>query len=151
MKKSEWGPIIWKTLHCIPTKIKDDEFLNEREQIIKIITNICSNLPCPQCSSHATGMIRRHKLRDIKTKRDMISFVHFMHNQVNKRLKKKQYAIQELEDYNKYNIRTVLSDYYSLNINMRAGEKMMLYSYHRKAFLESFQKYFNQNISKFSQ
>ena len=91
MKKAEWGPIIWKTLHCIPLKIKDEEFSNEREQIIKIIMSICSNLPCPQCSSHATGIIRRYKLSDVKTKSDMVKFVHFMHNHVNKRLKKNSF------------------------------------------------------------
>ena len=28
MKKAEWGPLIWKVLHCITIKIKDDEFVN---------------------------------------------------------------------------------------------------------------------------
>ena len=42
MKKAEWGQLIWKVLHCITIKIKDEEFPQERENIIKMITNICS-------------------------------------------------------------------------------------------------------------
>lgn len=151
MKKAVWGPIVWKTLHCITLKVKDEEFPNEREQIIKIITNICSNLPCPQCSSHAMGVIRRYKLRDVKTKTDLIKFVYMMHNHVNKRLKKQFYTFQDIEHYKQYDIKTVLTNYYTMNMNMKQSEKMMLHSYHRKAFLNLFHTYFKNNISKFNQ
>uniref|UniRef100_A0A6C0L0S3 thiol oxidase n=1 Tax=viral metagenome TaxID=1070528 RepID=A0A6C0L0S3_9ZZZZ len=151
MKKAVWGPIVWKTLHCITLKVKDEEFINEREQIIQIITSICSNLPCPQCSSHSMGIIRRYKLSLVKTKTDLIKFVYMMHNHVNKRLNKKNYTFQDIEHYNNYNIKTVLSNYYTMNINMKQGEKMMLYSYHRRQFLKLFYNYFNNNISKFNQ
>lgn len=151
MKKVEWGPLIWKVLHCITLKIKDEEFSNERKSIIKIITNICSNLPCPQCASHATGIIRKYKLMNIKTKNDLIKFVHFMHNLVNKRLKKPNYPFENIQHYNKYNTKEVLNEYFIKNTNAKYGEKMMLYSYHRKNFLKDFRDYFRNNISKFNQ
>tara|TARA_A100001011_G_C14321225_1_gene850766 strand:+ start:7762 stop:8214 length:453 start_codon:yes stop_codon:yes gene_type:complete len=150
MKKAVWGPIVWKTLHCITLKIKDEEFSNEREKIIKIITGICSNLPCPTCSSHAMAIIKKYKLSDFKKKNDLIKFVYIMHNHVNERLKKKKYAFQDIEYYNNYNLKTVLSNYYTMSGNMRYGERMMLYTYHRSAFIKFFHNYFSNNISKFN-
>jgi hypothetical protein len=151
MKKSEWGPIIWKVLHCITIKIKDEEFPKEREQIIWMITNICSNLPCPQCASHASGIIKKHRLKDVKTKAELIKFVYSMHNVVNKRLKKQTYPFNDIQHYYQFNTKAVLSDYYNMNIKSRYSEKMMLYTYHRNEFMKRFYTYFNSNISKFNQ
>lgn len=151
MKKSEWGPIIWKVLHCITIKIKDEEFPKEREQIIWMITNICSNLPCPQCASHASGIIKKHRLKDVKTKAELIKFVYSMHNVVNKRLKKQTYPFNDIQHYDQFNTKAVLSDYYNMNIKSRYSEKMMLYTYHRNEFMKRFYTYFNSNISKFNQ
>ena len=59
MKKSTWGPIFWRTLHCLVIKIHDQHFENEREIIIRTIERIIGNLPCPVCSEHAKGMIKQ--------------------------------------------------------------------------------------------
>jgi len=152
MKKAEWGPIIWKVLHCISIKIKDEEFNNQREEIIKMITSICSNLPCPQCTSHAIGIIKRYKLKNVKSKQELIKFIHSMHNMVNNRLKRPLFPFENVEEqYNNYNIKMVLSEYYRMNISLKYSEKLMLHSYHRKIFLNKFYEYFNNNISKFNQ
>lgn len=151
MKKQEWGPIIWKVLHCITMKIKDEEFPQEKECIIKMIINICSNIPCPNCASHANGIINKYRMREIKTKNDLIKFVYYMHNLVNERLKKQKYSFENIHHYNRYHIKEVLSDYYRMNVNSRYSEKMMLYSFHRTVFMKNFREYFNKNISKFNQ
>ena len=151
MKKAEWGPLIWKVLHCITIKIKDEAFPNERNSLIYIISGICANLPCPQCASHANGIIKKYKLKDVKTKNDIIKFVYFMHNQVNKRLNKQIFLFENIQEYNNYNIKQLLNDYYNMCINSKYNEKMMLHSYHRKAFLKIFSDYFKKNISKFNQ
>tara|TARA_Y100000389_G_scaffold201238_1_gene243431 strand:+ start:1027 stop:1485 length:459 start_codon:yes stop_codon:yes gene_type:complete len=150
MKKKQWGPVIWKVLHCLTMKIKNEEFNNHREELIKIITNICSNLPCPQCTSHASGIIKKYKMKDIKSKEALIKFIHSMHNMVNQRLKRPQFPFESIEkEYNRYNIKTVLTEYYRMNINAKYSEKLMLHSYRRKIFLNKFYGYCNKNISKF--
>jgi len=151
MKKAEWGPIIWKTLHCICMKIKDEEFSNEKEELFNMIEHICANLPCPQCASHATGIIRRHKMRNAKSKDDLIKFIFLMHNEVNKRLKKNVYSFKHINKYELLNTKNVLIEYYSMNTKIKYNEKMMLHSFHRTKFLQKFYHYFNQNIDKFNQ
>ena len=149
MKKAGWGPIVWKALHCITLKIKNEEFEKEKNNIIKIISDICTNLPCPQCASHASNFIRRYKMKNIKNKDELIKYMFLMHNNVNKRLKKKSYNFDDIEIYNSYDIKNVLTDYYKMNINLRTGERMMLHNYHRKMFISEFYNYFNGNIAKF--
>jgi hypothetical protein len=151
MKKALWGPLVWKVLHCIAIKIKDDEFSKERSHLIRMITGICSNLPCPQCTSHATSIIKRNRLKDVKSKNELIRFIYLMHNIVNKRLKKKCYSFEDMHHYNECNTKHVLSEYFTANVNAKFGEKMMLHSFHRKAFLNEFYNYFKKNISKFNQ
>ena len=33
MKKSEWGPCVWKVLHTLTIKIKDESFESQRKQL----------------------------------------------------------------------------------------------------------------------
>ena len=150
MKKALWGPIIWKTLHCLTYKIKDEHFPTQKTKLIDIIIKICSNLPCPVCSNHAQGMIKKYRLQFIKNKQDLIRILFFMHNEVNKRLKKVEFKFDNLTIYDSLRFRDVLTEYYNININMHLGEKMMLYSFHRKKFLTIFKEYVNQHIQYFS-
>ena len=40
MKKSEWGPLYWKTLHCMAIHIKNHLFSIEKQQIWNNINKI---------------------------------------------------------------------------------------------------------------
>lgn len=150
MKKALWGPIIWKTLHCLAYKIKDEHFLTQKTKLIDLIIKICSNLPCPACSNHAQGMIKKYRLPFIKNKQELIRILFLMHNEVNKRLKKIEFKFENLIMYNSLQLKDVLTEYYNTNINMHLGEKMMLYSFHRKKFLTIFKEYANKHIQYFS-
>jgi len=150
MKKEVWGPCIWKTLHVLTVKIKDDCFIEQRKQLIEMITHICSHLPCPNCSTHAQGIIRKMNLKSVQTKDQLIRFLFLMHNEVNKRVKKKLYIYEDVKThYEKMNTKEVLLEYYNKNMSMNFGEKMMLYSFHRKNFLKKFRHYLQTHIQYF--
>ena len=57
--KEIWGNNIWYLFHGIAHKIKEDEFLNNKENLIFIVKTICNNLPCPECSIDATNMLNK--------------------------------------------------------------------------------------------
>ena len=50
MKKNIWGPCIWNTLHILSIKVKESSFEKIKDELIDIINQIISNLPCPICS-----------------------------------------------------------------------------------------------------
>lgn len=66
----EWGPILWKYLHCLAEKIGisgnpviDADQANYIETIISTLHLI---LPCPECQTHAASYISNNPLPSLK-------------------------------------------------------------------------------------
>jgi hypothetical protein len=66
----EWGPIVWKYLHCLAEKIGttgntviDADQANYVETIISTIHLI---IPCPECQAHAAAYISQNPFPSIK-------------------------------------------------------------------------------------
>ena len=152
MKKSVWGPIVWSALHSLTIHVKEESFTTIKDDLIDIIYKICLNLPCPSCASHATGLLKRYRLKQrVKTKQELIQIICTIHNDVNKRLKK---TIIKLEDcihlHKNKSFKETQSLYLSTQSNMQFGEKMMLHSFHRKLFLKSFKQFILKNKDCFA-
>ena len=71
MSPNVWGPPVWMLLHSLAEKIKEEKFSEIGPQLFNIIKNVCSNLPCPDCSMHATRFFSRVNFSLIKTKTDL--------------------------------------------------------------------------------
>lgn len=143
MKKSVWGPIVWSTLHSLSIHVKEESFSKIKNELIDIIIKICSNLPCPTCTSHAKALLNRYTIKArVKTKQDLIRILCVIHNEVNKRLKK---TVLRLEDcvrlHKDKSFKETQQIYYKTLMNMKFGEKMMLYNFHRKLFLKEFKQF----------
>lgn len=150
MKKAEWGPIIWTLLHCIACKIKEEHFETEKLHLLKTISGICSNLPCPSCAMHATSIIQKYINTSVKTKNDLIKLILMLHNVVNRKLKKDIiYTMDDLSTYDNKVFRDVLVEYYIMMRTQKYSQKMMLNNFHRDTFLKKFYNYFTNNLSKF--
>jgi hypothetical protein len=66
----EWGPIVWKYLHCLTEKIgqsgnivMDNDQANYMENMINTLHQI---IPCPECQSHATTYIVSNPFPSLK-------------------------------------------------------------------------------------
>jgi hypothetical protein len=66
----EWGPIVWKYLHCLTEKvgfsgnpIVDADQANHLEFLITTLHLI---IPCPECQSHASTYILSHPIPPLK-------------------------------------------------------------------------------------
>ena len=99
MSKKVWGPTIWILLHSICELIRDEYFLTEKNNLISQIKNICYNLPCPTCTTHAISILKHIKLEDVKTKYDLIHKIWIFHNIVNKNTKKPMAKMDVLSQY----------------------------------------------------
>ena len=96
MSPSIWGPPIWTLFHCLAEKIKDEDFPTIGPQIVRYIKQICTNLPCPECSQHATQFLSKVTPSSLNTKQKLQHFLCVFHNSVNKRKNKQQLDIQAL-------------------------------------------------------
>ena len=68
MSPAQWGPPTWILLHAIAEKINESFFPDISVQLFQIISQICKNLPCPECATHATEFLNSVKMNTIQTK-----------------------------------------------------------------------------------
>ena len=67
---AEWGPIVWKYLHCLTEKvgfsgnpIADADQANYMETLINTLHLV---IPCPECQAHASAYIGGNPLPSLK-------------------------------------------------------------------------------------
>ena len=66
----EWGPIVWKYLHCLTEKlgtsgntIVDTDQANYMETLLTTLQLV---IPCPECQAHAASYISNNPLPSLK-------------------------------------------------------------------------------------
>lgn len=84
-KKILWGPPFWFFFHTLAEKVKPELFYQNRDALLGIIREICSNLPCPTCTTHAMQYLNNINFNAIQTKQEFIMMLYEFHNSVNKR------------------------------------------------------------------
>lgn len=83
-KKMKWGQPTWFLLHTLAEKVKDESFSTIRAELLKQVYNICTNLPCPICSTHARDYLNGINFSTIQTKDQLKMLLFTFHNEVNK-------------------------------------------------------------------
>lgn len=143
MNIGEWGNATWYMFHTLAFKLKDENSTEIRE-LLKHISNVCYNLPCPDCRQHAKNTLSRSNLKLIKTKQDLINFLLQFHNLVNRRLKK---PVLTLDEHNKLYIRARTSNIVSHFMHVMSknsnNSRSMLDSLHRQRVIKQFISYLN--------
>jgi len=46
-------------MHTLATRIKDERFETIKNDLWKVINEICNNLPCPDCRNHAVSLMSK--------------------------------------------------------------------------------------------
>ena len=145
-----WGNTIWYLFHTIAHKIKEEEFLNSKKDLIFLINTICSNLPCPECSNDAINILNKVDLNKINTKQEFKIFLFNFHNHVNKKLEKPIFNEKDLDD--KYSKANILSLYKNFNIIFLSNSnipQLMSHSFHRQHNLPKINNILNNLLSKY--
>ena len=82
-KKMKWGEPTWFLLHTLCEKVKDENFGEARQGLLSILYTICTNLPCPECSSHAKTYLNNINWTTIQTKTQLKRVIFDLHNSLN--------------------------------------------------------------------
>jgi hypothetical protein len=148
--KEEWGNACWYLFHALAEKLSPDQE-NEIPALFNEIKNICSNLPCPDCSKHALSMLAAIRPNSIKTKDDLIYFLLEFHNSVNSRLKKPIFSREEcLEKYKKAVLTNIVNHFIQVFDKPTGIDHYMMYTAQRKNCLKRFISYIHENANKFN-
>jgi hypothetical protein len=143
-----WGPPTWRFLHCLAEQIQEDQYKRIGPQLYAIVISICKNLPCPDCSAHATNFFNKIKKDSINSKSALRNALFILHNQVNARKKKPTYPIESLETYGSMNLVYAFKTFVSV-FHTEKNFKLMTDNLHRIRLLQHISKWLTLNATHF--
>jgi hypothetical protein len=149
MSPSIWGPPIWTLFHCLVEKIKEDQFSVIGPQVFGFIQQICRNLPCPDCTQHATFFLSKVNPMALTTQHKMKTLISIFHNTVNKRKNKPQFDINSLVNYKSLNLIVVFNNFLRV-YNTRGNMKLLSDTFHRTQLTLRLKKWLTTNIVHFN-
>jgi len=107
-----WGPITWTFFHTIIEKLNEDTMTTTvGKELFMYFKKICTLLPCPECSGHATNFLNKVNISNINKKEDLREIMFTFHNFVNKRKHKPIFKKEDLVIYETKNLITCYNNF----------------------------------------
>lgn len=149
-KKLNWGPPIWTFFHTLAEKVKADRFPEIATEIIQVISTICSNLPCPDCSNHASIYLRENFISTVKTKEQLKTFLYEFHNSVNVRKSEPVFQRAELETkYKSAHFVRAWNQFLAEYSKKRHNARLMTHDFHRDSTIQFLKSWVQRNLNCF--
>jgi len=145
-----WGAPIWCFFHTFAEKIKDSEFDGIKGELFEIIVKICNNLPCPECTRHASEYMNNINFNKITCKKELKLMLYTFHNSVNKRKNYKEFPLVELDE--KYDSQNTIEVFNKFAINLeykRSYVHLMIGEQQRKQIVKKIKQWLIDNLHRF--
>lgn len=147
-----WGGPTWIFLHTLVEKIKDEHFYKLRNDILKNIYLICTNLPCPECSLHAKNYLNGINFNSIMNKSQLKTMLYEFHNSVNSRKGYDLFGIIDL--HSTYNAQVLSVTFFNFLIKFRdrgASNRFIHEDIYRAQVSKDLINWFNANKEYFNE
>jgi hypothetical protein len=96
-----FGPPLWFILHNMAANYPKTPKKDDRQLMIYFLVGLPSAIPCLTCKNHAMDYLQSKDLSMVvNDKKSLIQFVLDFHNNVNKRLGKKEWTLKQV--YSRY-------------------------------------------------
>ena len=145
-----WGTFTWILFHWMSVQIKERYFVEERDNLVNIIKEICENLPCPSCRDHAKEYMKNVPLKYVTSRQELIDYVYHFHNSVNMRGKKQFQPDSILEKYTIVNFSLLIK---SWDANFVLGHYIQKHDFMAKQRITTLKNkvkaYFSEKSHKF--
>jgi len=150
LKKMKWGEPTWFLFHTLAHKIKDEQFQQIRIELLKLISSICANLPCPICAEHADHFIKSNPYYSIQTKQGLKDLLFKFHNEVNVRKGFEIFDYSNLDTkYNSANTINIINNFMHFFKDKSHSIRMIANDMHRSRLMTQLNSWFNANIQYF--
>jgi len=151
-KAMKWGEPTWFLFHTLSVKIKEDEFVRVKDELLNHVYSICCNLPCPICSDHAKEYLKSINFRAIQSKSQLIDFFHQFHNMVNKRKNFEIFPRDQVEEkYGKAITKNIFLYFQNGFKDETYNPKHISDQYIRQRVLKGFNNWFYSNSYAFDE
>ncbi len=150
VSKDVWGPSTWTLFHTLAEKIKEEHFNQVIPDMLLVVKRICMNLPCPDCSAHATQIMSRVTPAQFPTKESFKVFLLHFHNSVNVRTSKRPFTMEELNaKYVRANTFVVVPHFVKVFSHRNTNVRLLINSFHKDILIKDFIKWMRENAFKF--
>jgi hypothetical protein len=154
VSKSVWGPCVWYLFHTLAYKAVPENFAEIKAELIQYIQRICANLPCPECTQHATEYMKQHSrvLSMITTKEQLQQFLVDFHNVVNVRKQKPRFTYEQADaKYRLAKTGDVVQYFFKIYGERSNGGNLKLFvnGFQKQLLLSDFSAWMVRNYSKF--
>jgi hypothetical protein len=148
--KLVWGPPIWYFFHTIAHKIKENSYSFLKNDLYNQILQVCSNLPCPTCSKHASQYFESVDQRKLQTKQDFKLMLFQFHNVVNKKLGKQEFSLNELDTkYESANFNNILSSFFHFFEDKHKSVHMLSNDMYTQRISNKMREWYKKNYEHF--
>ena len=144
-----WGSHTWTLFHTMAEKINENDYVRLLPQLWALIKRICTLLPCPDCSQHATRFLAKIKKEDIATKTDFKNMFYLFHNTVNVRKNKPLYNHINMDKYNTVSLQVAFNNFVAV-YNTRGNMRQLAETFQRSLIVKDLKNFILLNISSFS-
>ena len=150
MTKKDWGPTVWILFHSLCELIKEEYFLEEKNNILNHIKAISYNLPCPYCSTHAMQYFKKIYNNNYNTKQNLKILLWSFHNNVNLKTKKELKSLEYIEKYKNANLNKIINQLIMVYNQSYISNKYIMYKFHSQKVITAFLNYINSVKDKFN-
>jgi len=140
---NQWGATVWCFFHILSHVIHEKQYPIIKDQLIKHIKVLCSCLPCPICSEHASQYMKTVRTPETKEGFKQM-FIHF-HNSVNVRLGKPIFLINEFEKYKTLSLTNTFHLCKQILLHQPYNPKLSMNKINLHRFLISFHIWLGKN------
>ena len=149
-KKMKWGQPTWFLFHALAQKVREEHFQKVRKELLDIIYTICTNLPCPDCASHATKYISAINFNRIQTKEQLKDMLFIFHNTVNERKGFPMFNRGDLDaKYAAANLVPIIQNFIVHFRDKHASIHMIANDMHRARLSNTLIQWFQNNLKYF--
>lgn len=151
--KMKWGAPTWYILHTMAEKLRDDYFLQFRDDILDVVFTICTNLPCPECSDHAKNYLNNTVFyKNIRSRAELKEMLYNFHNYVNSRKKYQIFSHDELDKkYALANTKNIIENFMYFYQDRSKSVKLLATELYRARIIAQLKTWFQNNIYYFNE
>jgi hypothetical protein len=140
-----WGPPIWTFFHTLAYKLDNPKFQLLHGEAFSLIKQICTLLPCPDCSEHATAFLNKIKGNEINSPSKFVNLFYLFQKSVNARKKKALYNYSNLIRYKYIPIGVAFNNFVKI-YNTKGNLNLINESFRRTILIQNIKKWLNENL-----
>ena len=135
--KNNWGQFTWTLFHTLIELIPNERYKTLGPIIFSVIKNMCSILPCPDCSAHAMDYLKFVTIKQLPTKEHLKQFMYHFHNNINITNRKPIFPYINMDKYKQGNLYVIFKNVEILYNKNYGNPRMMVNSMRRKKILQN--------------